>query len=155
MKTTTAHFTEKSRFPKLHRVIVLLLFISNIVFGYYFSKSDITFYISIGISLVIFFIIFFGYGEITLRNEGVHFKFWPFVSRKIDWSAVSQVVRTTVNPIKEFGGWGIRYNPKTRTTAYIFNLSSGVLITLKNGKQVFIGTSNPDTILKAFANQGA
>ncbi len=77
----------------------------------------------------------------TYDKEGVTIKFFPFILKEkhISWSEIDTAVVRQYAPIKEFGGWGIRYSRK-RGNAYNVRGNYGVQLVFKTGKKLLIGT---------------
>jgi len=48
-----------------------------------------------------------------VRADGVYLKMWPIHRsvRRIPWSDVERYEATQYSPLREFGGWGIRWAP--------------------------------------------
>lgn len=76
-------------------------------------------------------------------------KFFPFVNRKIPIQDIFQYKAVTYNPIREYGGWGIRFSIKGRGMAYNVSGNRGVDIKLKNGKRLLIGSQKPEELAAA------
>ncbi len=53
-------------------------------------------------------------------------------------------------PIREYGGWGIRWSP-SRGMAYSVSGNKGVQLELKNGKKILIGSQEPENLAGAIA----
>jgi hypothetical protein len=93
------------------------------------------------VSLTLFVLFFMNMGlQTRIDDQGVHFKFVPFSRRFTTylWSDIAHCEIREYSPIKEFGGWGIRYG--RNGMAYNVSGNQGLDITLKNGKRVLIGT---------------
>ena len=48
----------------------------------------------------------------------------------------------TYSPIREFGGWGIRYGFECK--GYTVSGNKGLEITLKNGRKILFGSQKPN-----------
>jgi hypothetical protein len=57
------------------------------------------------------------------------------------WEDVEDYQVITYNPVRDYGGWGIKTGKKGR--AYNVSGNWGLMLTLKNGKSVLIGTNMP------------
>ena len=79
-----------------------------------------------------------------IDDEGIHFRMRPFHWRwkTIPWDEVDQVYVRKYSPVKEYGGWGIRFGPAG--TAYNVRGSYGIQIVRKNGRRILIGTQHPE-----------
>jgi hypothetical protein len=76
--------------------------------------------------------------------EGVHYKMKLFHwrVRTILWDEIDQIQVRKYAPVKEYGGWGVRYGQSGR--AYNVRGNYGIQIIKKDGKRVLIGTQKPE-----------
>jgi hypothetical protein len=84
----------------------------------------------------------------SVDEEGVHYGFRPF-QRKLKNIKTEDILRFEVkkyNPLKEYGGWGIRFGSSKYGNAYNVSGNQGVLFELKNGKKFLLGTQKPSEI---------
>jgi hypothetical protein len=86
--------------------------------------------------------------ETELNSEGIHLRFRPFLKREFRWDEVreAEVIRYGF-----VGGWGIRLWTRYGT---VYNVSGamGLVIRLKNGKRLVIGTKKSEE-MKAVLGQ--
>jgi hypothetical protein len=93
---------------------------------------------------------------LTLRTEvksdGLYFRFFPFhlSFRKISLIDIEKYEVRTYNPIREYGGWGLRKSYKNGE-AYNVSGDRGVQIILKNGKKILFGSQKPEEFVEALA----
>ena len=75
-----------------------------------------------------------------LSNKGLQYQFFPFhlKSYTIKLDEITSFEELTYSPIKDYGGWGIRYGFKGK--AYNVSGNRGVKIYLKNGKNILFGS---------------
>lgn len=64
---------------------------------------------------------------------------------KLKTAEVSAVALREFNPLKDFGGYGIRFNREMK--AYYLRGSRGVKITMQNDKKYLIGSDQPERLL--------
>lgn len=78
--------------------------------------------------------------ETEIRKEGIYIRFTPFhLSKKFfEWENIENYQVDEYKPLREFGGWGIRYSLSGAGTAYNVVGNKGLKLTLKNGKKVVI-----------------
>jgi len=100
-----------------------------------------------------FGIFFFIYKlEIEVNSDGLHVRSFPFHVRyrKIPAEDLSECYARTYRPIREYGGWGIRYGFRKRSgKAYNMSGNKGVQLIFKNGKRLLIGSQKPDELAEA------
>ncbi len=95
-------------------------------------------------------LIFFTSKLITeVRYDGVYISFFSFLFsiEKIPFSALRSYAVRTYRPLREYGGWGIRYGMKGKA----FNVSGnrGVQLELIGGEKILIGSRSPETFASA------
>jgi hypothetical protein len=89
--------------------------------------------------------------ETLIDNEGIHYRFKPF-QRKFRLIKPDDILRYEVkkySPIKDYGGWGIRYGMSSKGNAYNVKGYDGVFFELRNKKKFLLGTQNPVSIKSA------
>lgn len=89
--------------------------------------------------------------KLTLKIDetGVHYKYWPAHRdglKYIPWNNVQYIYVREVKPIKEYGGWGIRYSSR-RGQAYILSGKYGLQLHLKTGEALLIGVKDPQKMI--------
>ncbi len=110
------------------------------------------------IGLVTMFLVFgigfsalFYFSKLTteVRKDGVYYRFKPFHIRwnKIVLRDVKKYEIRKYRPLKEYGGYGIRYGLKGR--AYNVSGVMGIQFELNNGKRILIGTQAADNFKEA------
>jgi len=84
-----------------------------------------------------------------VRADGIYFKMWPLHRsfRRIPWSEIQRYEAKQYRPIREFGGWGIRWAPGK--IAYNVRGNRGVWIERTNERSVLLGSQHPDEFANA------
>ena len=84
--------------------------------------------------------------ETEITDTGIKYRFFPFqiAFREISWEDVQSAEIRTYKPLKEYGGWGIRYGKNGR--AINVNGNQGLQLVLKNGKRLLLGTGKADEL---------
>lgn len=108
----------------------------------------------IGSTMLILFALFFIRLNTVVNEQGISIKFWPFIInyRMYKWTEIDAVEVCKYSPVREFLGWGIRYNGKT--WAYTIKGSHGIRIKLTDGKNVLVGTQRPQEMEAALGRFG-
>ncbi|MEM7371759.1 MAG: hypothetical protein AAF587_24295 [Bacteroidota bacterium] len=78
----------------------------------------------------------------VISEEEIYIRFFPFITRIFPLQEIKEAYVRECAPIREFGGWGIRWAGK-RGVAYNVSGRHGVQLVLHSGKKVFIGTQQP------------
>jgi hypothetical protein len=89
--------------------------------------------------------------ETSIDEEGVAYRFRPF-QRKFKVIKATDIARYEVkkySPLKDYGGWGIRYGSSKNGKAYNVKGNQGVLFEFKSGKRFMLGTQKPSEIRSA------
>ena len=88
--------------------------------------------------LVIFFVITFL--EVRVDQNTIYLRYYPFVMRKYSFDDIKSLELVKYNPLRDFGGWGIRVNG--RETAYTMGGHYGIKIELMVGGSILIGVKD-------------
>ena len=86
---------------------------------------------------------------IEVHSDGLYIRFFPFhlSFHKIATEDIKRFEVHTYSPIKEYGGWGIRYGRNGK--AYNVSGNRGVQLELSNSKQLLIGSQKPEELAEA------
>jgi len=79
-----------------------------------------------------------------INDTGILIKFFPFQTKqkKIDWEDIKECSIRKYQPIKEYGGWGLRNSLNGK--AYNTKGNFGIQVKLNDEKNILIGTQQPD-----------
>ena len=139
-------FEENQKFTKWWLWVILLSF-PIMSFGP-FDENEINInYVLIGFMLPLIFYLF--ELRIKVSNKGLHYQFFPFhfKSHTIDIEDIERIKAMEYSPLKEYGGWGIKYGFKGK--AYNVSGNKGVKIFLKNGLNIMFGSQKHNELAKA------
>lgn len=106
-----------------------------------------------GAGVAVFFLLainaFFLRLDVEVRSDHVLIAFGPvsLIRKRIQLSDIENVRGLTYRPLMEFGGWGIR--PRPGKTAWTIRGNQAAAVTLKNGKQVYVGSEHPQRLAGA------
>lgn len=84
-----------------------------------------------------------------IRDDGLYIRFAPLHRsfRRVPWTAIESVEATSYRPLREYGGWGIRWRPGV--IAYNVSGSRGVFLTRPDDRDLLIGSQRPDELATA------
>ena len=85
---------------------------------------------------------------VAVTDPGIEVRWWIFIHRTISRDEITSVKAATYEPMREFGGWGIRLG-RGGSRAYSMAGDRGVEIILTNGKRVVLGSLDPDPLAAA------
>ncbi len=93
-----------------------------------------------------FVIYMFAAGKLTIQvyHDGIFVRLHPFPGRLIPFEQVEEIASAHFSPLRDFGGWGVRW--RGRTTAYIIRGNRGITVKLRNGRTVVIASQDPDAL---------
>ena len=86
---------------------------------------------------------------VSVDDEEIVIHWYPFWTRRVRTDQMEQVGPCRYRPIREYGGWGIRYGGKERGWAYTMRGVDGVFLVLKDGKRVLIGSQDATRLVQA------
>ena len=171
-------YYERQRFNQWW-IILIMLFVNGIfiygcfkqlVLGKLWGNNpvDNTMLIVITVLLALITLSFFFIRlETVIDKDGVYERFFPFQLkyRFTPWDYIIDAIVMKNNPIKEFGGWGmrvklinfgrhgIRYGIGKK--AYTISGNYVLQLTLNNNKKIIIGTQKPEELEEFLDNLNA
>ncbi|MDE2678587.1 MAG: hypothetical protein OXI76_11835 [Gemmatimonadota bacterium] len=105
--------------------------------------------ISVALLLVLSLTVAFIRLDVEVRADHIFIAFGPvhLIRKRIRFSEIESVRGLTYRPLVEFGGWGIR--PRPRRTAWTIRGNQAVAVTLKSGRQIYVGSEYPQRLAGA------
>ena len=87
--------------------------------------------------------------DTEVRACGVWIRFRPFHRKWLvfGFKNIQKAEAHTYSPMKDYGGWGIRYGTKGK--AYTVSGNKGLFLTMSDGKNVLIGSKNHELLFSA------
>ncbi len=86
---------------------------------------------------------------VEVRDSGIYVKFFPihlsFKHHPLEDIVSYDVI--TYRPLRDYGGWGIRYGSKGK--AYNISGNRGLMLEFRNGKHLLLGSQDPDSLKQA------
>ncbi|MEJ5166588.1 MAG: DUF6141 family protein [Thermoanaerobaculia bacterium] len=118
--------------PASDTFLLIFLFLFGVLFPYIFLKIKLT---------------------TELRTDGIYVKMFPFHFKwqYFPFENIERAELIKYSPLKDYGGWGIRYGKGGK--AYNARGNMAVMLYLKNGKKLLIGTQRGEEfidILKSY-----
>ena len=88
--------------------------------------------------------------ETEVRPDGLYVRYFPFHIhfKRFGREDLSEYYSRRYKPIREYGGWGIRYSLRNGR-AYNTSGDRGVQLVLSGGKKLLIGSQKPDELAEA------
>ena len=160
MEPSEVSYSEKQRFRQRWLWMLLLIFpvgslwalFQEIILGSVFgsnAESIPVLFVLVVISAMFTLFMYTTGLDTEVVEEGLRIRFWPF---HLNWmlfpfSSILKAEAVTYSPLAEYGGWGIRYGRKGK--AYNVSGNKGVLLTLRDGMKVLIGSKNHEVMCSA------
>jgi len=87
--------------------------------------------------------------ETEVRADGIYLKMWPLHRsfRRIPWTEIERYEPRRYAPLREFGGWGIRWAPGS--IAYNVSGNQGIWIERVNDRSVLVGSQRVEEFVTA------
>jgi len=82
-----------------------------------------------------------------VRPGGLYLRFYPLRWRAIPYAHIKSCQARTYRPIREYGGWGIRFGFKGNT--YNVSGNRGVQLEFYKGRPLLIGSQRSDELAAA------
>ncbi|MFE4105578.1 DUF6141 family protein [Almyronema epifaneia] len=82
-----------------------------------------------------------------VKADGIHIQFFPLLRRTIAFVDIQGCQVRTYRPLREYGGWGIRFGFKGN--AYNVSGDRGVELAFFQGKPLLIGSQKPEELAAA------
>lgn len=168
MKNETLSFTEEQKLrqpwlkyaviPVISVMAVFLLWFaaSRFLAGRLSGSSPVTDDSLIGVVLIIttvlliiLFLLFRVKLTVSVSDRYLHIRYFPFANRSIELDEILSSKAVRYKPLREYGGWGIRFSIRGRGMAYTVRGDMGVDIVLKNGKRILIGSARSEELCRA------
>ena len=132
-----ALFEEKQKFTQWWLWVILLSF-PIISVGPFDDNEINVYYVLIGLAIPLLFYLF--ELRIKVNEDGLHYQFSPFHLKfhTIKMDEIESFKAMEYSPLKEYGGWGIRYGFKGK--AYNVSGNLGVKVHLSNGRNILFGS---------------
>lgn len=86
--------------------------------------------------------------NIVLEESGIRITMTPWTNRLISYSDITSAIAREYNPVKEYGGWGVRSSRKNGI-AYNIKGTRGVQLVLSDGKRILLGSQRADELAAA------
>jgi hypothetical protein len=153
----TVLFSETQKFTQWWVILIFVLLNSiwvyaivlQLIFDVPYGNNPIsdTGIVILGLVLTFFSVTFFSLKlQTKITTDGIYFRFFPIHQSYefISFNSIQKCYIRQYKPLKEFGGWGIRFG--INSNAYNISGKIGLQLELKNGEKLLIGTQKPGKI---------
>ena len=145
-----AYFEETQYFPKWITFLMfgILIWVTIVSFNAYGTEAfPVVIIVAFLPCLIIFLLIAYSRLETKIDDSGIFVMLFPFHWKKkhMPWSDIDRCEVIEYSPIKEYGGWGLRYGNKGK--AYNVSGNKGIMIYFIKGKPLLIGTQKAEEVM--------
>ncbi|NLE61665.1 MAG: hypothetical protein GX616_25200 [Planctomycetes bacterium] len=135
--------------------------VRRLVFGYCMDQSAawstealiVGFVVPLLVSLALSWLLYAMKLITEVRADGLHVRFWPLPWRRIGFEEITEYWPRTYRPIREYGGWGIRWGLGGK--AYNVSGNQGVQLVLDRGRRLLIGSRRAEELAAAVGDARA
>jgi hypothetical protein len=133
----------------LFQVVIGLLLLGYILIYFITRREDKKEYLGLITAVILAVSIVFLFTRAKLvtrvRTDGIYVSFQPLQAPAFfPWENISNIYLRQYDPIREYGGWGVRIGPSGK--ALIVSGKTGLQLVLKDNTRILIGTDNPDQL---------
>ena len=147
-------YSEKSGFPSWIFWLIALLPASIFLYQRFIAKTMEPFdWFGLVIMAIMGLFIFAIKLHVTINTEGITYRYPPFhiKPKQLTWANIESAELMKINPLKEFGGWGLRYGKLG--TAYTTRGRYILHIKQKTGKSINLTIAQPTKFIAAATQQ--
>ncbi len=151
-------YTETQRFTQWWLWLILIGVWSSMVYSIITAppQTNAAVYVSFGIGILLP-VLFWQMRLITrITEEGIYVRFIPFHFKEkfFPWETITASYVRTYSPLKEYGGWGIKYGFNGQGLVYNVAGNVGLQLQFKEGEAILIGTQKGEEIKQVLAALG-
>lgn len=89
----------------------------------------------------------------TIEGDTLVARYFPLRTRRVKLSEILRAEAVTYRPIREYGGWGIRWGGP-RNWAYNLRGNRGVRLTLRDGATLLVGSQRAEDLAESLRLAG-
>ncbi len=146
-------FKETQRFTQWWLWLILLGTWGSMIYAFIQEppKTNVAYWVTglIAIGLPILF----WQMRLTTRvsSDGIRVRFVPFHFKEqfYPWDSIESAQVRTYSPLREYGGWGIKYGFNGQGKVYNVSGNQGLQLIFKSGEKLLIGTQKSEEIQAA------
>lgn len=112
----------------------------------------LTFFLTLALFMIIYLLFLYIKLTLVVDENGIEYRFSPFHIKfhRISWDMIEKYGLITYHPIRDYGGWGIKFNRGGK--AYSVSGNKGLQLCLKTGKRILIGTQRDAELAEFLGN---
>ena len=111
--------------------------------------------IVVPILLVVTALLLIMHNWITVEPGSVKIGYFPFYRKTMQYSEISDLSMVDIQPVREFGGWGVKGLARSRNGLLLGGYPArGLRIETRDDRRYVVTFPNPEPILQALAQHG-
>jgi hypothetical protein len=128
--------------------VIMQLFLGD-PFGEYLFRDTVVLVIWVLVGILLPLLFVFASLIVEVRRDALHYRFVPFHRsfHRIDYVDIELCEARTYHPIREYGGWGIRWSRGGK--AYNVKGDRGVQLVFTDGRRLLFGSQQADELASA------
>ncbi len=87
--------------------------------------------------------------EVRIYPDHLCVRMFPLVNKRILIAQIKEFEVVEYNPLKEYGGWGVKWGGPKRGWAYNISGTKGLSLRLSSGQRLLIGSQKPAALARA------
>lgn len=97
----------------------------------------------------------FGHLRVQVGRQGMRLGFGtlPILRKTVPFSEIREIEPVRYSPLRDFGGWGIRFGLGGKR-AWTIRGNRAVRLTLSDGKRLYVGSPHPERLAEALRAAG-
>jgi hypothetical protein len=155
-------FTERQKLNQWWVWLIMMginvVFICIILMQYLNTQQiNIGMVAGLGVNSIMTVLIFFLLKlDTEITDEGINVRYFPFHLSfiKIEWGKITKAFVREYRPLKEYGGWGLKYGFSGQGKAYSVSGNKGLQLILADGSRLLIGTNKPEELKEILKQTG-
>jgi hypothetical protein len=147
-------YSEKSRFPQWVFWLIISIPISIYAYLYFHPEERDPFdWIGLLIAAAVGIFLYYIKLTVTINPNGIAYQYPPFHNKPnlLPWEKIKSIELMKINPLREFGGWGLRYGrlgaAYTTKGHYILHIEK------TEGQAINLTIAQPEEFINAIAQQ--
>lgn len=162
MNNTTFAEIQRFRQPWV-RIIVIVIALFSLISGLspfftgnYTGSGIVAALVGALIPLSVVLLFLFARLETTIDSTGITYRLFPLQlkTRHIVWDEVAEAYVRQYSPLREYGGWGIRYSLGKAGRAVNISGNKGLQLVFRDGRKLLIGTQRAEEITALLKEPG-
>jgi len=148
-------FRETQRMPSSWRVPLLLLaaggavlYVVSIAVAGQTGPASLVALVAITAGLAVAALALVAKLEVVVTRTAVEIRWVPLARRTIPFATIREAEVVTYRPVRQFGGWGIRMG-RSGARAYSMSGDRAVRVVLHDGKELYLGSLEPEALAAA------